>query len=198
LGAAAALAVVCGALFVLLYQSAGSRHPFLAVARPVASGQVVAPSDLTTVRVTSDSALSPIPADEAGLVVGRHAAVALVPGTLLTPADLASGPAVGAGDASVGLDLKASQLPAGLEPGDSVLVIETPGQSQVSSQASSGTTTLLTQATVLSITPPPSDSPTGDTAVTLIVSTGEVVSVVEASSAGQISLAGLGPKVTAP
>src|ERR1700758_4285842 len=87
LGAAAALAVVCGALFVLLYQSAGSRHPFLAVARPVASGQVVAPSDLTTVRVTSDSALTPIPADEAGLVIGRHAAVALVPGTLLTPAD---------------------------------------------------------------------------------------------------------------
>ncbi|HAM01872.1 MAG TPA: hypothetical protein DCQ30_06540 [Acidimicrobiaceae bacterium] len=198
LGAAAALAVVCGALFVLLYDSAGSRHPFLAVSRTVAPGQVVTPSDLTTVRVTSDSALSPIPADEAGLVVGRRAAVALVPGTLLTPADLTSGPVVGAGDASVGLDLKPSQLPAGLEPGDTVLVIEIAGPSQVPGGSSSATTSVLTQGRVLSVSPPPTDSPTGDTAVTLVVSTSDVVSVVDASSTGQLSLAGLGPKATLP
>jgi hypothetical protein len=198
LAAASALAILCGALFVFLYASAGSRHPFLAVAQPVAPGEVITAADLATARVTSDSALSPIPADEAGLVVGRHAAVALVPGTLLTMADIASGPLVGSGDASVGLDLKPGQLPAGLAPGDSVLVIETAALSQAAALSSSGVPVVLGRATVLSVLAPSADSPTGDTTVTLVVSTSEVAQVVGAASAGQISLAGLGPGAIAP
>lgn len=196
-GAATALALLCGALFVLLYASAGSRHPFLAVARAVAPGQLITSTDLTTARVTSDAALSPIPADEANLVVGRHAAVALLPGTLLTLSDLASGPLVAPGDASVGLDLKPGQLPAGLEPGDSVLVIQTAG-SQSSALSSSSEPTVLGRATVLAVTPPPTDSPTGNTVVTLVVSTSQVAQVVDEASAGQISLAGLGATAGSP
>ena len=193
-GAASALALLCGALFVLLYASAGSRHPFLAVARAVAPGQVITSADLTTARVPSDPALSPIPADEASLVIGRHAAVALVPGTLLTSSDVASGPLVASGDASVGLDLKPGQLPAGLEPGDSVLVIQTAGP-QSSALSGFGQPTVLGKATVLALRSPPADSPTGDTVVTLVVSTSQVAQVVDEASAGQISLAGLGSTV---
>lgn len=195
-GAAAALAIVCGALFVLLYGSAGSRHPVLAVAQPVAAGTPITASDLTTVRVTDDPALAPVPATEAGAVVGRRAAVALVPGTILTPADLASGPVITAGQASVGLDLKPGQVPSGLEPGESVLVVETasPGQGAASTSAASGTPTILVdQAIVLSVAEPSASSGSPDTRVTLVVPADLAAEVVAAASADQIALAGLGP-----
>lgn len=197
-GAGLALAVVCGAVFVLLYASAGSRHPFLAVAQPVAVGQTITASDLTTARVTSDSALSPIPAGEASYVVGHRAAVTLVPGTLLTAADLSSGPLVGPGEASVGLDLKPGQAPGDLVPGDSVVVVEVAGSDQDSVQgtvsAASGVPTVLVgQALVLSVIEPTSQSASDDTEVTLAVPADLAANIVAASSLGDIAIAGLGP-----
>lgn len=196
-GAGIALSVVCGAVFVLLYASAGSRHPFLAVAQPVSVGQAITASDLTTARVSSDSALLPIPADDASLVVGRRAVVALVPGTLLTGADLSSGPLLGPGEASVGLDLKPGQVPDGLLPGESVVVIETassdPDLSQDSSNASPGAPTVLVgQALVLSVIEPTSDSATNDTQVTLAVPADVAADIAAVSSAGDVAVAGLG------
>jgi hypothetical protein len=193
-GAGVALAVVCGAVFVLLYASAGSRHPVLAVAQPVVIGETITAPDLTTARVSSDSALSPIPAGEVSQVIGRRAAVALVPGTLLTMADLASGPLLGPGEASVGLDLKPGQVPAGLLPGDSVAVIETTSSGQQTEGSPSGTpTVLVSQATVLSMAEPTAQSATDNTEITLAVPADVAADVVAASSAGDIALAGLGP-----
>ena len=192
-GAAAALAVFCGALFVLLYASAGSRHPILAVARPLAAGETITAADLRIARVPADPALSPIPANEAGAVVGRRASVALVPGTLLTPDDLASGPILGAGEASVGLDLKPSQVPAGLAPGDSVVVIETSTPGQNAAAGGSGVANVLvSQATVLSVTGPSSTSANGDSDVTVSVPAALAAEVASAASAGDIAVAALG------
>ena len=192
--AAAALAVFCGALFVLLYASAGSRHPYLAVARPLAAGQTISAGDLRIARVQADPSLSPIPADESSAVVGRRASVALMPGTLLTPGDLASGPLLGANEASVGLDLKPSQVPSNLVPGSSVVVIDTaaPGQPAGTASAGSSATVLVSQATVLSVTEPTATSANGDAEVTVIVPAELAAAVAAASSAGDIAVAALG------
>ena len=192
-GAAAALAVFCGALFVLLYASAGSRHPFLSVARPVAAGGTITAADLRIARVQADPALSPIPANDASAVVGHRASVALVPGTLLTPDDLASGPILGADQASVGLDLKPSQVPANLAPGDSVVVIATGAPGQGAAAGGSGVANVLvSKATVLSVTAPSTSSANGDTEVTVSVPADLAAEVATAASAGDIAVAALG------
>jgi len=189
-GAAVALAVFCGALFVLLYSSAGARRPYLAVAQPLAAGETTTAADLTTARVQSDPALSPIPAGEAGAVIGRRAAVALVPGTLLTPADLASGPLLAPDEASVGLDLKPGEVPGDLVAGDTVVVIDT--AAAAGQGALVAPDVLVSQATVLSVLQPTANSPDGDTEVTVGVPADIGAAVATAASAGNVAIAGLG------
>lgn len=113
--------------FLLLYTSAGDRHDVLAVARPVAAGSVITAADLTEARVSVDPSLRPIPVSRQSEVVGRAAAVDLVPGTLLTRGHLADGPVVRTGRDVVGLALKAGQLPQGVRAGDRVLLVRSGG-----------------------------------------------------------------------
>lgn len=199
IGAAAALAVLSSSLFVLLYASAGSRQPVLALARAVPVGGVLTAADLTTARVASDPALAPIPVQEASQVIGRRAAVALVPGTLVTAHDLTSGPAVAPSSASVGLDLKAGEVPAGLAPGDAVLVVETngtspagPGAPATAGQPAGGPTVLVDRAAVLEVAPPAAAAGSSDTTVTIEVPAGLAAAVATAAAAGDVALAGLG------
>ena len=51
-------------------------------------GATIDRADLSTVRITVDPALKPIRTSAADQVVGKFAAVTLVPGTLLTEAQL--------------------------------------------------------------------------------------------------------------
>ncbi len=113
---------------VLLYGDLGDRRPVLAAARPVAAGQVIQDSDLREVRVATDSGVGTVPAAGKGRVVGRPAAVALVPGGLLTAGQLADGPVLPSGSAVIGATLKPGQFPGGLRSGDSVLVVVMPAE----------------------------------------------------------------------
>jgi hypothetical protein len=192
----ACVAVFCGVMFVALYDSAGGRHPVLAIGRPVPAFAPISASDLTTVRIANDPALAPVPVQDEGSVIGRRAAVALVPGTLLTAADVGSGPLLGAGQASVGLALNAGQVPAGLVAGDSVLVIETPPTGQgapATFPTSTGPSVLVNKATVLSVSAPTATSGNSDTQVTLAVPADLTAQVAVAASANEVALAGLGP-----
>lgn len=200
-GAAAALALLCGATFVLLYSSAGARRPFLAVARPVPVDGTITAADLVTARVAPDAGLAPIPVQDTAGVIGRRAAVALVPGTLLTAGDLAAGPILGSRSSSVGLDLKPGELPAGLGVGDAVLVVETAGPSATAGPGtaaggapSGAPTVLVDHATVLSVGQPSAGAGTGDTEVTIGVPSTLAAVVVTAAAAGDVALAGLSPQ----
>jgi len=186
-------AVVCGVAFAGLYMSAGSRHPVLAIAQPVQQGARITAADLRLVRVANDPGLSPIPAAQEAAVVGKRASVPLVPGTLLTPEDLSSGSLIGANQASVGLDLKPGQFPAGLAPGDSVIVIQTSAQGQGTAATTGTTNVLVDQASVLSVDFPSASSGSSDEQVTLALPADIASQVVMAASAGEIAIAGLGP-----
>lgn len=123
LAAGVAVLGVSALAAVALYGSVGDRQPVLAVARPVAAGQAIAAPDLTVVRVAADPGVRTIPASQRSRIVGRSAGVALAPGALLAPAQLADGPTLPPGSVVVGALLKPGQFPLGLRPGDSVLVV---------------------------------------------------------------------------
>lgn len=122
----------------------------LAVARPVPVGATITDADLTTASVVRDANLSPIPASDRAQIVGMVAQVGLVKGELLTRDQVGRGSGFTAGQQLVALPLRPGQYPArGLDPGQKVLVVATPGQngsapttgsSSTSSSSSGGTT----------------------------------------------------------
>lgn len=201
----------CVAAFAGLYASAGHRTAAVVVDRSLVQGQPITASDLGQADVSVSAGVGYIPVAEASVIEGKRAAAAVPAGSLLTAGDLASAPAVAAGDAVVGVALKDGQFPAGgLTPGEQVLVVQTgipgsplsapasapsAGTSTTSATASdsalvgTGTGVLVPVATVVSVTSP--DPASGGT-YALLVSV-EVASVVApvvatASSADQVGL----------
>jgi len=187
--AAGVAAVAVGAaVTVSLVSGAGARTGVLAVARPVPVGAVLSAADLTVARVATDAALRPVPAGERSRVVGQRAVVALIPGTLLTAADLTSRPVPAAGQQLVAIALKAGQLPAaGLEAGDRVLVVVTPGDGSAPASgvpSVSAGSPLLT-ATVHAETVSAQD---GSAVVDLIATGADGVTIAQESSTGRVAL----------
>lgn len=160
----------------------------LAVARPVAAGQVIQATDLRTVRVSPSAGLVPMAASAEGSVLGRPAAVALVPGTLLTPADLGSAPPGGGAFDVVALALKAGAYPPSLGPGADVAVIAVPGASSPSSTAlpTSGQLGGI-QAVVVAVDATPAGS-SADAVVSLEVAPSVAAEVASLAAAGQAAL----------
>lgn len=126
---AAGIALVAvGALgAAYLAQAVGQTVPVVAVARDVGAGDVIERADLTIANVSSDPALSPIPAAALAGLVGQRAAVALTAGSLLTDAAVTDQLLPAAGQSLVGVALTAAQLPAEpLRAGDRVRIVDTP------------------------------------------------------------------------
>ncbi|HEV2361033.1 MAG TPA: hypothetical protein VGS21_04980, partial [Acidimicrobiales bacterium] len=82
-------------------------------------------ADMASVEVTLPSGVSAIAAGDASQVIGKRAAEALMPGSLLSVQELSTGPVLPAGEALVGATLEPNQLPAELAAGSSVLVVLT-------------------------------------------------------------------------
>jgi len=123
-GIAALLIVGSGLVSVTLWVNAGHRQLVLSVRRAVPAGAVIQTADIGQVRVASDPGLKPIPATDWRSVTDHVAAVALTPGTLLTRAQITSGPVLAPGQTVVAIPLKAGQAP-NLRAGDQVMVLVT-------------------------------------------------------------------------
>ena len=132
--AASVTLVVVGAVGAyLLVATAGLTWPYLAVTHPVAYGTEITDADLAVVYVNSGAGLAPIPADQRASVVGKRAAVDLVPGTLITAAQLTDVAIPAPGQQVVGIQLKPAQLPVrSLRPGDTVRLIVVPANTVIS------------------------------------------------------------------
>jgi len=124
------LVCVAAAGAYLLYSGSGVTHPYLAVVHNVAYGATISAEDLTVIDVNPAAGLQPIPAAQRDTVIGKHAAVDLVAGTLLTPAELTTQTVPAPGQQLVGIELRAGQLPArSLKTGDAVLLVVVPATS---------------------------------------------------------------------
>ncbi|MFG1881091.1 SAF domain-containing protein [Micromonospora sp. NPDC049102] len=140
LGLAVLLIALGGLGAAFAVTSVRATGSYLAVARPVEVGREISAADLITVQVAGGQGLRPVPAGRLDEVVGKRAAVALVPGTLLTLGQITDDPLLGPGQQQIALGLKTAQVPAReLHPGDKVLLVSTPDDNATAAAAASGT-----------------------------------------------------------
>lgn len=133
--AAGLLAALLGAL-LFATMSAGSDHrrAVLVARRPVAVGAVIGRDDVAVVNMVPARGVAFMAAADKSKVVGRPAAVPLVPGGLLAAGQLGSPARLQDGQAAVGLLLEAGRFPPGLRSGDHVAVVSAPtGQTTLAS-----------------------------------------------------------------
>jgi hypothetical protein len=179
-----ALVLAVGALGgAVVLGNAGHRHPLVVAAQPVAVGEVIQARDLTTARIATDAGVATIPASDEASLVGRAAAVALVPGAVVAPADVASGPQLGSAQAVVGATLKEGQAPLGLRAGDTVLIVPMPSQQQSSTAATPQTPW---SGTVVAVAPVPDSG--GSITVSLAVLPDAAATVAVAGAQGDLAL----------
>ena len=127
LGLAVLLIALGGLGSAFAVTSVRATGSYLAVARDVSVGAVLSADDLVTVQVAGGQAIKPVPASQLDQVVGLRAAVALVPGSLLTPAQLTNEPMIGPDQQQIAIGLRADQVPARqLNPGDKLILVGTP------------------------------------------------------------------------
>ncbi|RZT82033.1 SAF domain-containing protein [Micromonospora violae] len=155
LGLAVLLIALGGLGAAFAVTSVRATGSYLAVARPVEVGREISAGDLVTVQVAGGQGLRPVPAGRLDEVVGKRAAVALVPGTLLTLGQVTDDPLLGPGQQQIALGLKTAQVPAReLHPGDKVLLVSTPDKNADDNTAAATRFT----ATVIDMVSPANDN----------------------------------------
>ena len=185
-----ALVVACALVFAEGWLAAGHRQPVLALAQPVAAGQVITAADLETVRVSAAGPVSLVPASRQAEVVGSTAAASLPAGTLLAGSDIGTPPPV-KGQVRLGIALKPGAYPPDLAAGQDVDVLATPAAAASGSSSSGAAPAALPvgEAVVLSVSPAAASSGSGDTVVEIQVPADAMPQVAAANAAGQIALA---------
>ena len=168
----------------------GSREQVLVVAQPLTAGQVLTSGDLRAARVSTGAGLQVVPVAEESSVVGRHVAVPLVAGALLTSSEVGASPAVGSGSDVVAVGLKPGGYPPDLAPGDRVQVVPVTSASS-GSGAGSVTSGSPVAATVLAVDAAPAGSGS-PTVFSLQVSNTDADEVAALAAAGQASLVEVG------
>lgn len=176
--------VVSALVAGLLYANIGNRHPVIAIARPVAAGQIIQATDLHEVLAGSVDGIRTTPWSSRASVVGRTAAVSLIPGSLLNPSQLATGPAIDPAAAVVGAVLKPGQFPAGLRSGDKVLAIVLPPEA--ASATGQADVDPPIAATVAAIETLPDSA--GSVSVSLAVPPGDSATLAVAGARGRLAL----------
>ncbi|WP_051723798.1 SAF domain-containing protein [Micromonospora chokoriensis] len=149
---AVALVAAGGLIAAAVLRKVGTTAEYLAVSSTVEVGSTIDRSDLSTVRITVDPALKPIRAGAADEVIGKFAAVGLVPGTLLTRAQLTETAVPGQGEQLVGLSLPQERMPAErVKPGARVLLVVTTDDGPVSNQQQTTAAPISIEATVVDV-----------------------------------------------
>jgi hypothetical protein len=180
------LVVDCGLAFAVASARMSTGSEVLAIAQPVPAGQTLTAPDVRVVRVSVVPGLTPVLAGAEGTVLGRPAAVALVPGTLLTSADVGAPPTGAAGYAAVALALKAGAFPPSLSPGDTVAVVPVAASGSGGGGPLTGNLATV-RAVVLEVSQAPSGS-SADSVVTLQVNPSDAPEVAQLAAAGQAAL----------
>jgi len=185
------LMVGCGLIAAVLQMRATTKTAVLSVAHQVPAGQVVRSSDLSTVSVSvsGGDGLRVIPAADRSSVVGRTAAVGLMPGTLVSRNQIGDGAAVTKGKVVIGLSLKPGQMPtSNLKAGDQVVLVATPPANQAADAAAgqAHAVVLVDRATVFGVDGGSRNN--DNTSVSVLIDEADAPAVAAAGSASQVTL----------
>lgn len=147
------LVLVCAAGGIFAGMQLGDRESVLALARPVAVGQILSVQDLKQISMPRESGVDLVPAAATTAVVGQPVAFSLPAGSLLTRSVLGAPLIPLPGKAIAAVGLKPGQFPPDLSPGTTVTVlttqgsVTTPGTATGASQTSSWTAVVAGVAT---------------------------------------------------
>ncbi|MFF7995109.1 SAF domain-containing protein [Kitasatospora xanthocidica] len=185
IGLSVALVAAGGLLGAFAVLTTGQHTAVLALAHPVAEGEVITGADLTEASITLDPAvLKPIEATDRSAVVGKRAANNLHAGALVTKDDVMDAPLVAAGQQLVGVLLKPGQLPATpLAPGMQVLIVTTPPQDG-STTAPAGAPPIM-PAKIVKVGAP---DPTGNVTVDVAVSATDGPQLASRAATGRVAV----------
>lgn len=173
LGLAVLLIALGGLGAAFAVTSVRATGTYLAVARPVSVGTSLTAEDMRSVQVAGGVGLSPVPASKINDVIGKRAAVTLVPGTLITMDQLTDKPLLGPGQQQVAIGLKPNQVPAKeLRPGDKVLLVSTPPQNASTTGEVRTSQTTRYEATVVDAAEPDEKGPDRTTVVVYLALAG--------------------------
>jgi hypothetical protein len=178
--------VLCVLATATLFSSANHRTVVLTLRRTVPAGHVISSDDLATADVTVGADVPTMQAAARAVVVGRVAAVTLVAGSLLVPADVSAAVRVPAGTTIVGASLKPGQYPVSIAAGDAVELVETASLATIGSAPP----TDRGPAHVLDVEP--SSDGSGTLALSLLVPNGAAVNVAGDAAAGRLSVMVIG------
>ncbi|MCU4185155.1 SAF domain-containing protein [Acidiferrimicrobium sp. IK] len=181
------LVVGCALGFADASLSLASHQDVLAVAQPVAVGQVLTAGDLRSVRVSTGAGLAVVPAGEEAGVVGRPVAVPLVAGALLVPGDIGTVSPAASGADVVAVALKAGLFPPDLAQGDRVQIVPVVTSASSTPTVSGGPV----DATVLGVQAAVASS-NADTVFSLQVASSEADGMASLAAAGDASLVQVG------
>lgn len=196
----ASLALVGASIagFVSVYSTADRKTGAVVLVRSVGQGQPITAADIGEAQIAVSPGVDYIPLDQASVISGKRAVAAMPAGSLLTTADLTGAPAIGAGDAVVGVALKDGAYPAsGLSAGDTVLVVQTaaPGASVPAPSGATSGPSVASVATPVAVGPTTGvsglaagASTTGDTGVLVPQASVFAVTAPAASSGGGATL----------
>src|SRR3954447_1664994 len=149
---AVALIVGLGALGYYFYTTAGAKVSVVVAVKDIPVGHTIARSDLGTTEVAGG--VTAVGGGHLSSLIGQHAAVEILPNTLVQRAMVTSGSTVQAGQSLVGVAADPGQIPSsGLAPGDKVEVLQLPqkGTSGGRSSAAASQAVLVPSATVYDV-----------------------------------------------
>jgi hypothetical protein len=170
-----------------VYRRADHQVAVVMVTQPVQAGAVITQADLATTTITVASGIQVIPAAQIDQASGEIAAVALRPSTLLAPSDLTTPQPPAPGQALIAAQMKPYSLPAsGLEPGDHVLVVATPGLQGQAGPAGAASLSAPVSGVVEAVNSVPDQD--GFDVVDLLVSDASAAAVASQVSTGQFAL----------
>ena len=183
---AVALIVGCGALGYYFYTTAGAKVPVVMAKRDIPVGHTITRDDLTTVAVAGG--VTAVAANNLSTLLGQHAAVEILPNTLVQRAMVTQSSGLARNQGLVGVAAAPGQIPSsGLVPGDKVEVLQLPTKNAAPSSPSSGgpaataaAAVLVAVATVYDVRANPATS--AGTLLTLVVPTVSAFGVAQASN----------------
>lgn len=162
-------------------------RPVLVVTGPLSAGHVLGPGDLRSVNMPAASGLATVPAAQEPSVLGRALSVPIAAGTLLSPAEVRAGSSLPAGEAVVGLAVKAGQYPPALASGDQVEVVDTTGAAASQATTQGTTPGPVVPATVVGVDVSPAGS-SAAAVISLQVGRSDAATVAGDGAAGQASV----------
>jgi hypothetical protein len=197
-GGGVALVAVGAAVAAGAVLSSGAKHQVLTIRRAVPAGRMITSADLGSVSISTTPGLASMPVSERGSVVGSRAAVDLLPGTLVTSAELTGTAIPAAGQSLVGVAFKPGMLPArDLQRGDRVELITVPtgagspatggaGNSSTGTAGVSGPAAAVSRVAVVDAEGAAAQD--GTVIVDVVVPADEAPGVVADSTGGRLSL----------